>query len=108
MDEISYEEFAKLDMRVGKIEAAKKVEGTDKLVELSVDIGTEKRTLVAGIADVYLPESLPGKSIVVLANLKPRMIRGIESKGMLLAADAAGMPVLLTVDKEAPVGASIR
>jgi len=108
MDEITYEDFARLDLRIGKIEAAERVEGTAKLVKLSVDLGTEKRTLVAGIADSYGPESLPGKSIVVLANLKPRAIRGIESKGMLLAADVEGKAVLLTADREAPVGASVR
>jgi len=108
MDEITYEDFARLDLRIGKIEAAERVEGTAKLVKLSVDLGTEKRTLVAGIADSYEPESLAGKNIVVLANLKPRAIRGIESKGMLLAADVEGKAVLLTADREAPVGASVR
>ncbi len=106
--EIAYDDFAKLEIRIGKIEAAEKVVGTDKLLKLSVDIGAEKRQLVAGIADTYTPESLIGKKIVVLANLKPRVIKGTESKGMLLAADVEGKAVLLALDREAPVGAAVR
>jgi len=106
--EIAYDDFAKLDMRVAMIEAAERVPGTDNLLKLTVDLGTEKRQLVAGIADNYSPESLPGKKIVVLANLKPRVIKGTESKGMLLAADVEGKAVLLALDKDAPVGAAVR
>lgn len=107
---IGFEEFAALELRVGEIESAERVEGTEKLLKLSVSLGPElgKRTLVAGIADAYAPESLPGKKIVVLVNLAPRAIRGIESQGMLLAADAEGKAALVTVDASAPVGAKVR
>jgi len=108
MDELPYDDFAKLELRVGKVEAAEKVLGADKLLKLMVDIGIEKRTLVAGIAEWYPPESLVGKKIIVLVNLKPKAIMGVESKGMLLAADFEGRAVLLTTDGEAPVGALIR
>ncbi len=106
--EISYDDFTKLEMRVAKIESAEKVAGSDKLLKLVVDTGADRRQLVAGIADRYAPESLTGKNIIVLTNLKPRMIRGVESKGMLLAAEVEGKAVLLTTDGEAPVGALVR
>lgn len=108
MEEISYEEFAKLDMRTARIEAAERIEGATKLLRLTVDIGSEKRQVVAGIAEWYAPESLVGRTIVVLANLKPRAIRGVESKGMLLAADVEGKAMLLTTDQAVPVGAQVR
>lgn len=108
MDEVAYDDFAKLELKIGRIESAEMVPGATKLVKLGVDLGAEKRTLVAGIAETYPPESLPGKMIVVLANLKPRTIRGVESKGMLLAADVEGKAVLLTVDREAPMGAIVK
>lgn len=108
MEEISYDEFMKLEMRLAKIASAERVEGATKLLKLTVDMGSEQRQVVAGIAEWYPPESLVGKTIVVLANLKPRAIRGVESKGMLLAADVDGKAVLLTVDGDAPPGAPIR
>jgi methionyl-tRNA synthetase len=107
MDAIKYEDFAKLELVVGKIESAEKVPGADKLLKLSVDIGTEKRQLVAGLAPWYLPEQMVGKRIIVLANIEPKMIRGLESRGMLLAADAQDVS-LLAADKEVPVGTKIR
>ncbi len=82
---ISIDDFAKIDLRVAKVLAAEKVEGADKLLKLRIRIGAEERTLVAGIALHYPPEELPGKSVVVVANLKPAKLRGIESQGMVLA-----------------------
>ena len=105
---ITFADFQKLDIRIGKVKTAEKVEGTDKLVKLIMDMGDEERTLVAGIADVYNPEELIGKEIPVLANLEPRNIRGIESQGMILAADVDGKPVLLQPDKEIPAGSKVR
>jgi len=108
MENINFEEFQKIDLRVGKIIEAEKIEGTDKLLKLKVDLGGEKRQLVAGIAKFYQPEDLIGKEIIVVANLEPKILRGIESQGMLLAADVEGKPVLLKPDKEVPPGTKIR
>jgi len=108
MENINFEEFQKIDLRVGKIIEAEKIEGTDKLLKLKVDLGEEKRQLVAGIAKFYQPEDLIGKEIVVVANLEPKILRGIESQGMLLAADVEGKPVLLKPDQEVPPGTKIR
>ena len=109
MEEISIEEFERLDMRVGKVLKAEKVPGSRKLIRLEVDIGEgEPRQLVAGIADFYEPEELVGMNIIVLANLRPKKIMGIESRGMLLAADVDGRPVLLTVAEDVPPGTKVR
>lgn len=85
--EISYDDFSKLDLRVGTILTAEKVEKADKLLKLSVDMGFETRTIVSGIAEHFKPEELPGLQVSVVANLAPRKIRGIESKGMILLAE---------------------
>lgn len=88
---IEYEDFKKLDLRVGTIIAAEKVEKADKLLKLEVDMGSERRTIVSGIAQHFKPEGLVNKQVVVVANLAPRKMRGIESNGMILMAeDAAG------------------
>ena len=105
--EISIEEFAKLDLRVAKVLEAERVEGAKKLLKLKVDFGEEKREIVAGIAEHYKPEELAGKTIILLTNLKPARIRGIESNGMLLAASEGGNLVILTTDKEIKPGAKI-
>ena len=105
---ITFEDFKKFDLRVGKIVDATRVEGSDKLVQLKVDLGEEERQLVAGILTSYGMEDLPGRSIIVVANLEPRIIMGIESQGMLLAADGQEGPVLLMPDYEVPPGTKIR
>ncbi|HVH30886.1 MAG TPA: methionine--tRNA ligase subunit beta, partial [bacterium] len=104
---ISIDEFKKLDIRVGEIRSAKRVPGTDKLIEVQVDLGSEVRTVVAGLVPQYEPDDLVGKRIVVVANLEPRRMRGIASQGMLLAAEWDGEVALLTVEKNAPKGAKI-
>jgi len=86
-DEISFEDFTKLDIRVGKIIEAEKVKKANKLLKLTVDIGFEKRTIVSGIAEYYTPEDVLGKHVTVLLNLAPRKIRGVESQGMILMAE---------------------
>ena len=108
MDMVSFDEFKKMDLRVGEILTAEKVEGTDKLVKMEVDIGTEKRQMVAGVADVYSPEELAGKKVIVIVNLKPAVIRGIESRGMLLAAEIEGKAIIPFFDKDVPAGAKVR
>jgi methionyl-tRNA synthetase len=88
--EIVYDDFAKLDLRVGKIVSAEKVEKADKLLKLEVDLGFETRTVVSGIAMHFKPEEIVGRQVVVVVNLAPRKMRGIESKGMILMAEDAG------------------
>ncbi|NCO67586.1 MAG: methionine--tRNA ligase subunit beta [Nitrospirae bacterium CG_4_10_14_0_8_um_filter_41_23] len=105
---ITFDDFKKLDIRVGKILSAEKVSGTDKLMKLEVDFGLEKRQLVAGIAEFFEPDNLIGKEIPVLLNLEPRSFKGIESQGMILAIDVDGKPVLLHPEREVPSGSVIR
>jgi methionyl-tRNA synthetase len=85
--QIQYDDFAKLDLKVGTILTATKVEKADKLLKLEVDLGYEKRTIVSGIALHFAPEDIVGKQVVVVANLAPRKMRGIESNGMILMAE---------------------
>ena len=103
-----FDEFQKIELKVGKIVTAERVPGATKLLQLTVDIGAEIRQVVAGIAQWYIPEDLIGRSVVVVANLAPAKIRGVESRGMLLAADVEGSAVLLMPDKEVPAGAKVR
>jgi len=106
---ISYEEFKKLDIRMGKILKAEKIENADKLLRLEIDLGNnETRQIVAGIAEFYEPENLLGKEIPILVNLEARILRGVESQGMLLAADNQGEPVLLSPDKEITPGSIVK
>lgn len=108
MQEITIDEFRRLDIRVAQITAAERVPATDKLVKLTVDIGDEMRTLVAGIATHYQVADLVGRRIVVLANLQPRTVRGVESRGMLLAATWGDDDVaILSVDGAVPAGARV-
>jgi len=108
MEQISFDEFQRMDLRVGQILEAERVEGTQKLIKLEVDIGTEKRQMVAGVAEVYPPETLAGKRIIVVVNLKPATIRGVESQGMLLAADLEGRPIIPFFEEDVPAGTKVR
>jgi len=105
---INFDEFQKMDIRIGTILEAEKVEGADKLLKLKVDLGSEQRTIVAGIAETYKPQSLVNKQLVILANLEPRTIRGIESQGMILAAVVDEKAVILKPAKKVPSGAKVR
>ena len=107
---ISIEDFAKVEMRVGEVKSAERVAGANKLLKLLVDIGSETRQIVAGIAETYSPEQLLGKKIVVVVNLQPRKLRGVESNGMLVAASvgAEGRPVLATFAEDVEVGARLK
>jgi methionine--tRNA ligase beta chain len=105
---INFDDFKKLDIRIGKIISAEKVEGTEKLLRLEIDLGTEQRQIVAGIAESYLPEQIVGKEIPLLVNLEPRKIRGIESQGMILAVDVESKPILLHPEREVSPGSLVR
>ena len=102
MPEITIEEFAKMDLRVVKVLAAEKVAKADKLLKLTVDLGTEQRTIISGIAKHYAPEELVGKDVVMIINLKPAKIRGIESRGMVLAASSGDKLALVTAAEMTP------
>jgi len=105
---ISIDEFAKVDLRVGEIKQAEKIEKSKKLLKLKVDIGTEERQVVAGIAEHYTPEELIGKKIVLVANLKPAKLMGTESHGMVLAAGGDGRLVLIGFDGEVKLGSKVK
>jgi methionyl-tRNA synthetase len=107
---ISIDEFAKVELRVGQVLSAERVKGADKLLHLKVDIGeSEPRTLVAGIAEAYTPEQLMGRKVVIVANLQPRKLRGIESNGMIVAASVeGGKPVLAGFLEDIPIGARLK
>ena len=106
---LSIEEFRKIQLKVGRVVAVERVEGARKLLRIQVDIGTEVRQIVAGIAEKYPPETLLGKQIVVVTNLAPALIRGVESRGMLLAADdGKGQATIVTFDEPVQVGATVR
>lgn len=102
------QEFQKLDLRVGRILSAERIEGADKLLKLFVDLGEEERTVVAGIAQHYDLESLVGKSVVLVANLAPAKIRGVVSQGMVLAADSGDRVVLVSPESDVPLGSKVR
>ncbi|MEO5936874.1 MAG: methionine--tRNA ligase subunit beta, partial [Terriglobales bacterium] len=107
---ISIEDFAKIELRVGLVKTAEKVKGADRLLRLEVDIGTEVRQIVAGIALAYEPEKLIGRKVVIVANLAPRKLRGLESNGMIVAASVGeqGLPVLAGFLEDVPVGARLK
>lgn len=104
---ITFEEFQKLDLRIAEIKKVEEIPGADKLWKLTIDVGEEK-TIVAGIKTVYSKEQLVGKQIVVVNNLQPVKLRGVESQGMLLAAEDNGRPILLVTDKKVKIGTKIR
>ena len=105
---VSFDEFKKIELKIAKILKAEDIPGKDKLVKLEIDIGEENpRTLIAGLKPVYSAKELVGKTIVVVANLEPATIAGIESNGMLLAADSESGAILLSVDRDTEPGTSI-
>lgn len=107
--EITIEEFRRLDLRVAEIREAKAIRGSKKLVELKITLGAEERTIVAGILPDYPPADLVGKQIVVVRNLKPSRLMGVESRGMLLAAhDRDGKIILLAPERPAAPGSPVK
>ena len=106
---ISIDEFMKIDLRVAKVTAAERVPNSKKLVKLSIDLGTEQRTVVAGIAEAYEADALVGRHVAIVANLKPAKLMGIESNGMVLAASPeGGKPMLVTFDEPPAPGTRVR
>ena len=108
MDQISYDEFKKVELKVALILEAERVQGATKLLKLKVDLGTEKRQLVAGVAENYKPEELVGKKLIIVANLKPAIIRGVESQGMILAAVAGDAAVIPFFEGEIAPGSIVK
>ena len=107
-DRISIDDFAKVELKTAEVLEVEKVEGADKLLKLQIKVGEENRQIVAGIAEHYSPEELVGKKIVVVANLKPAVIRGVESNGMLLAISTKDSVILVTPeDTDVPSGLRI-
>ena len=105
---IPYEDFAKLDLRVAKIDSVEKIPGKTKIVKGVVELGSEKRDVIIGGAEFYQPEDLIGKTVIVVANLEPKKLAGIESNAMLLAADVNDKPYWLTVNEDVPAGTKIK
>ncbi|MCS6876241.1 MAG: methionine--tRNA ligase subunit beta [Aquificaceae bacterium] len=104
MELISIEDFQKIEIRLAKVLSTERVEGSEKLLKLRVSLGDEERTLMAGIAKHYSPEELVGKKILMLANLKPRKIFGVESQGMVLALSDGESLSLIVPDKDMKEG----
>ena len=106
---IPFTDFAKVDLRVARILEAERVEGSDKLLRLQVSLGDEKRRqILAGIGKKYTPEELIGREIIIVANLEPKKLMGLESNGMLLAASSENGPVLLVPETEVQPGTGIK
>ncbi len=108
MEKINYLEFKKVELRVAEILEAEKIEGADKLLKLQVNLGDEKRQLVAGIAQKYTPDQLVGKKLIIVANLEPAKIRGVESNGMILAGVKDGQAVIPFFTEDIDAGAEVR
>jgi methionyl-tRNA synthetase len=105
---ITLEEFARVELRVAEVRAAAAVPKSKKLLKLTVSTGAEERTVVAGIAEHYAPADLVGKTVIIVANLEPAKLMGIESNGMVLAGSADGRLALLTPDRDLPAGARVK
>lgn len=106
--EISYEDFTKLDLRVAKIHSVEAIPGKSKIVKGIADLGEEKCVVIIGGAEFYQPDDLVGKTVIIVANLEPKKIAGIESNAMLLAADVNDKPYWLTVVEDVPLGTKIK
>ena len=105
---ISINDFAKVQMRVAQVLEVEKIEGSRKLLKLRVDIGDEVRQVVAGISEAYAPEDLLNKKVILVANLKPVKLMGVESNGMIVAASDGGKPVLATFTEDVPNGSPLQ
>ncbi|HUO42577.1 MAG TPA: tRNA-binding protein [Methylomirabilota bacterium] len=105
---VSFKEFEKLSLKVGKIHTAERIPGLTKILKVEVDIGERRAQAIAGGAQYYTPQELLGKRVIVITNMESKTIAGVRSEVMLLAADLNGKPIWLTVDEDVPVGTSVR
>ena len=108
MSNITYEDFTKLDLRVAKIIETEPIPGKSRIIKGTIDLGDDKRDVIIGGAQYYQPEDLIGKTVIVVANLEPKKMAGVESNAMLLAADVDDKPYWLTVDEDVPLGSPIK
>ena len=108
MSTISYDDFAKLDIRIAKIIATEPIPGKTRIIKGQIDLGNESRDVIIGGAEFYNPDDLIGKLVVVIANLEPKKLAGVESNAMLLAADVDDKPFWLTVSDDVPLGTKIK
>jgi len=108
MTNITYDDFAKLDLRVAKIISTEPIPGKTRIIKGIIDLGEDKRTVIIGGAQYYNPEDLVGKLVIVIANLEPKTMAGVESNAMLLAADVDDKPFWLTVNDDVPLGSPIK
>ena len=108
MDNISYDDFSKLDLRVAKIISTEKIPDKSRIIKGTISLGDEERDVIIGGAQFYDPEDLIGKTVIVVANLEPKKMAGVESNAMLLAADVDDKPYWLTVEEDIPLGSPIK
>ena len=108
MDNISYDDFSKLELRVAKIISIEKIPEKSRIIKGTISLGDEERVVIIGGAQFYEPEDLIGKTVIVVANLEPKKMAGVESNAMLLAADVDDKPFWLTVDEDVPAGTIIK
>ena len=109
MPNISYNDFAKLDIRVAKIISTEPIEGKSKIIKSQIDLGNDdKRDVIIGGAQYYRPDDIVGKTVIVIANLEPKKMAGVESNAMLLAADVDDKPYWLTINEDVPLGSPIK
>jgi methionine--tRNA ligase beta chain len=105
---VTFDEFMRLEIKIGTVISASRVAGTERLIQLELDCGAETRQVVAGLAPAYMPEQLVGKQMPVVVNLAPRKLHGVESRGMVLAVDVGDRPILLTPADHVPPGSVVR
>ena len=108
MSYVTYDDFAKLDIRVAKIISTEHIPGKTRIIKGIIDLGNEKRNVIIGGAQYYKPEDIIGKTVIVIANLEPKTMAGVESNAMLLAADVDDKPFWLTVNEDVPLGSPIK
>ncbi len=107
MTVVTFDEFRNMDFRVGEVESAEKVPNTDRLIKMIINIGAEKRQVIAGIGNCYEPDQLVGRKLVILANLEHKKFKALESEAMILAADWEGGTVVIFVGDDVPVGTRV-